>query len=454
MHPALTRIGPCLLLIGVGTAPLHARAMGESLDPDHSAAQRVLPLVHALLADDVEVTLALAGENTAPAYRSETTNAQTRSLADHIIAGGPYLIETIVRAPQGLANTPGHSAPTTGAALCASPAWREFFTEPELECVAGQYGVVIAPIERARRLAPAIDAAGARYAAQFASPVQLVAVVGDNSVSGSQAEFLRQFGFLILAFPAAPAQTGKELTILAHELGHAWFNAWYDSDRDGVYGQYASTAPDWLDETAAILIEDEQGVAERRGGLAELLRDPEMRVYPLDEFLNMAHPSLSIAAARTFNPTNVPSGATVLPDGTVRVPLEPGSMPRIDPNNLPPGASRTPDGGIFIPARAGVGPDPSERSETFTVAQENLDPAITRAVLPFYVQALALADFLREESGNPRIMMEIATALRDGRSFEQWLAAEGQRHGLAASLMDLSTAWEEWLQQKRHLART
>jgi hypothetical protein len=453
MHSGYARIGLCLLLIVVGTAPLHARSMGERRDPDHSATKRVLPRVQALLADDAEVALTPAAENAAPVYRSRTMNEQIRNLADHLIGGGTYAVENNIRALQGLANSPSHSAPTTGAALCASPAWREFFKEAELECVAAQHGLVIAPLERARRLAPAIDAAGERYAAQFESPVQPVAIVSGNSVSRPQAQFLRQLGFLSLAIPDVPGLTGKEITFVAHELGHIWFTAWYDAGRDGAPGQYASTAPDWLDETAAILNEDEQGVAERRGGLAELLRDPETRLYPLAEFLNMAHPVLSSAAPRTLDPTRMPGGATVLPDGTVRVPEAPGNRPRIDPNNLPPGATRMPDGSIFIPVRPGVDPGTSERPQTFTVTQENLDPSITRALLPFYIQALAFADFLRERSGSPRIMLEIATAMRDGRSFEQWLAAEGQRHGLAAGLMDLSTAWEAWLQQRRQLAR-
>jgi hypothetical protein len=346
---------------------------------------------------------------------------------------------------QGVTNPPSHAA--AGAAMCVGSAWREAFKEKDLECVATHHGVVIAPAERAKRLAPVIDAAGERYAAQFANPVQPVAIVSGGSVSGSQAQFLRQHGFLSLAFPDVPGQAHKEVSILPHELAHVWFNAWYDSGRERSAAQYASTAPDWLDETVAILNEDEQGVAERRDGLAKLLGEPETRLYPLSQFLQMTHPSLTVAAARTLDPNNLPPGATVRPDGSVTVPIAPGT---IDPNNLPPGATRMPGGGIFIPARPGEGPGASERAETFTsVTDGNLNPAITRAVLPYYIQALAFADFLRESSGNPRIMMEIASAMRAGRSFEQWLEADGQRHGLAIGMTGLTTAWEAWLQQKR-----
>lgn len=76
------------------------------------------------------------------------------------------------------------------------------------------------------------------------------------------------------------------------------------------------------------------------------------------------------------------------------------------------------------------------------------DPEALRAGLPFYIQARAFTDFLMENSGHPKIIGEIATALRGGGSFEQWLAANGERHRLPSSLAALTAEWGAWLKGK------
>jgi hypothetical protein len=79
-------------------------------------------------------------------------------------------------------------------------------------------------------------------------------------------------------------------------------------------------------------------------------------------------------------------------------------------------------------------------------AQE--DPAHKRAMTGFDLQTRAFADFLLETSGNPKIAMEIADAVRSGRTFEQWLASQGARHRLPITVSALSAAWEAWVQRK------
>ena len=351
---------------------------------------------------------------------------------------------------QAAANSPTPTPAAASTALCANAAWREAFATQGLECVAARHGVAIAPLQRAQELAVIIDAAAARYADNFGPPAKPMAVILSGSISGPQNEFLRQQGFLGFPWPdqtgtppqGAPGMAAvvnrpaQDAAVVAHELGHIWFREWYDAGRPRSPGErhYGSTAPDWLDETAAILNENEYMTAQRRSGLADLLDGEGPQLRPVPEFLAMAHPT---SGRRLVRLEDLPPGTVRRSDGAVR----------FDPNNLPPGFTRRPDGSIAIPGGA-PGPAPGAGGTmTFTVPGQ-ADPESRRTGLPFYTQARAFSDFLMETSGQPRIMGEIATAMRGGTSFEQWLAANGERHRLPASVAALTAAWEAWLRTK------
>ena len=119
---------------------------------------------------------------------------------------------------------------------------------------------------------------------------------------------------------------------------------------------------------------------------------------------------------------------------------------RLDPNNLPPGFTLRPDGSIGFRGAPGGAPG-AGGTMTFTVPGR-ANPESLRTGLPFYIQARAFIDFLMEKSGNASIISEIAIAMRGGSSFEQWLAANGERHRLPPGLPALTTAWEGWLKGK------
>jgi hypothetical protein len=354
---------------------------------------------------------------------------------------------------QAAANAPAPAAATV--ALCAKPAWREAFPAEGLVCVASQHGVAIGLLQRAREVAPIIDEAAARYAKHFGPPGKPMAVISSGSVSGPQIEFLRQQGFL--AFPwmdrAATAPQGtpapadaanrpaQDSGVVAHELGHIWFKEWYDAARPRKPGErhYGSTAPDWLDETAAILNENDYLTAQRRSGLADLLDGEGPGLWPIPEFLTMTHPTAN--AARAALRLNLPPGTVQRADGAFR----------LDPNNLPPGFTRRPDGSITFqgPPRApGDPPAPANEGTMMLTVPGKADPEAARTGLRFYIQGRAFTDFLMEKSGNVKIIAEIATAMRGGGSFEQWLAAAGERHRLPSSLAGLTAAWEAWLKGK------
>jgi hypothetical protein len=85
--------------------------------------------------------------------------------------------------------------------------------------------------------------------------------------------------------------------IIAHELGHLWLRDtydWPDIDTGGARTYGAAAAPDWFDETAAVLMESEQLTGERRSNLYEDL--PDDISAQLSRYFTMEHPLLQMAA--------------------------------------------------------------------------------------------------------------------------------------------------------------
>lgn len=201
-------------------------------------------------------------------------------------------------------------------------------------------------------------------------------------------------------------QTGVYEAMIPHELGHLWFTEayWPDAAPPAGAGQpshYGGPGPDWLDETAAVILEDDQNAGRRRDQFARLLRGetlpsmgravPREQVLDLRLFLSREHPAL---AGGMGPPPMAPAG---------------GSM------------------GVAV---------------TFTPAgSANGRPA--DATL-FYLQARRFADYLIETSGRADIMAAIARFIAAGGSMEGWLRSEGARYGLPASLDALDAAWRTW----------
>ncbi|MBX3724527.1 MAG: hypothetical protein KF823_01240 [Xanthomonadales bacterium] len=183
---------------------------------------------------------------------------------------------------------------------------------------------------------------------------------------------------------------------LRHEIGHLllisgfWPDALSGPAADGAQ-HYGGPGPDWLDEVAAILLEDPELARSRRTALREA-RDGAA-LPPLSGFLAGDHPlrawALTQAAARTA------------------------------------GAERS--------------------GETFVqvVSGEQARSLVDQGAV-FYAQARGFADFL-ETHGGTSVFGAIATALAGGRSFDDWLAAAGPAHGLPATVAALEAAWERWL---------
>lgn len=213
------------------------------------------------------------------------------------------------------------------------------------------------------------------------------------------------------------AAAGRNDAAVAHELGHMWFTeAFWPVQPDArSAAHYGGAGPDWLDEVAAILMEDEQMTAARRNGFRQALGEDPARIKPLRELFDEPHPMA--ATARSLRPS---PGGTTAPAG-----------PGAGSNDAEATASRE----NTLVARVVSGEE---------AARMGADMA---AASLFYAQNRVVADFLLERSGSQLIFAQLAGALADGASLDDWLAEHGRVHNLPSSVSELEIIWEEWVQR-------
>lgn len=203
--------------------------------------------------------------------------------------------------------------------------------------------------------------------------------------------------------PDATAQAALDAGMVPHELGHLWFTAAFwpgrpstDADAPRHYG---GPGPDWLDEAAAVVLEDEATAAMRRDQFRALMKGETLPaigalhgralLLDLQGLLSREHPGL--ARAVKVAPEVAASGGI---------------------------------GVSFTPAAAG--------------------PRLAALERIFYIQNRVFADYLIQTSGRTAILADIAQAVADGESFEAWLSDKGADYGLPASIIDLQHDWEQF----------
>jgi len=197
---------------------------------------------------------------------------------------------------------------------------------------------------------------------------------------------------------AANAVGAVETTnILAHELGHRLFAAEIWPERGAQGRNYGTTAPDWLDETAAILLETADDTKRRRKLFSALANADN--VLLLADFFEAKHPSLTNKKiADAIDKARNKARETGSDPVTVRVTLR---APRLTWDN----------------------------------------PAA------FYAQTRAFVDFLLERTGEERVFLEIAEHLEAGGDMGSWLAesATARAAGLGPDLPALERQWQDWI---------
>lgn len=201
--------------------------------------------------------------------------------------------------------------------------------------------------------------------------------------------------------PKGLLSVSRQRGLVAHELGHLWLGeTFWPGDKMRTERRYGISAPDWPDEVAAILMEDERTAQDRRRQFFQVYRgepaNARLRAITRDDlvdlvgYLNSEHPKFS---SRAGNPVSPATGTA-----TVSV----------------------------------------------TVSTEGSDAK----VLLFYLQSRMLADYLIDRSGDPAIFASIASAISRGQSFDQWLQARGTRLAFPKTSHALAADWLTWLDAK------
>ena len=185
------------------------------------------------------------------------------------------------------------------------------------------------------------------------------------------------------------ALRAKEAGALPHELGHGWFIRAFWPDATSARGDhYGGPAPDWMDETVAILMEDDVFAARRREQFAKVYRGTDAaakaKLVDLSTFLAGGHPA----------------------------------MPAL---NLPAG-------GRGIQVLTG---DEAAR--------------IAGATGGFYLQARLFADYVLDRSGDPSAFRSAAESFARGDTTAQWLARSGRKLRIPGTVAALQGDWERWL---------
>ena len=176
----------------------------------------------------------------------------------------------------------------------------------------------------------------------------------------------------------------KDVGVSEHELGHFVFIGTYwgmsdDSEGDAVYG---GPAADWLDETAAVLVEGETLTKQRWDTMIKMGKQDLEKLVPLADFFTAVR--------------KVEQDSSDKPENTVEV-------------------------------RSGKEDDP----EGFGVE--------------YYAQCRSVADYLILVTGQQDIFGEITMNEVNGGDFASWLKKNGKENGLPDTVDELDKAYRKWL---------
>lgn len=196
------------------------------------------------------------------------------------------------------------------------------------------------------------------------------------------------------------ARVQQEAGIVPHEAGHLWYMRayWPNARADGV-GHYGGPGPDWMDETAAVLMEADSFAADRRAQFKS--------VY-----------------------TGAATGAVM---GTLSA-AELVDLPRFLGRDHP---------GKALQQRVAAGPVSGGSGVRILAGPEAVSAA--GGAIMFYLQSRLFADYLIERTGKPAIFGAIGAAFGRGLTIERWLAASGRANGLPGDVAELDADWRAWL---------
>lgn len=325
-----------------------------------------------------------------------------------------------------------------------------------LSCVETGFGVALArDPARARELLNLAETGVTRFQQRFGTPTGLYAVYepAGRPPTGAEVTALRTAGFNnVLPWPAQEDRSAQieaalrksvaerlaaqspeaiegatkkalegasrfigrgasnqlEAGVVPHELGHQWYSHmfWPNTVID-ERRHYGGPGPDWLDETAAVMMEEPTMFGDRIGQFAQQYQlyrndpakapDAVRRMVDLPRFFHENHPAENeqrelIEKARKENGGRAP----IIITGTVT-------------KNINDGSGR---------------------------------------IITFYLQCAVASQYFTERSGDPKVFARIGAAFGRGETIEQWLANAEPKGKLPRDLNALQTDWLAWLDKR------
>lgn len=267
------------------------------------------------------------------------------------------------------------------------------------------YGLIISNSETtARFMANQYYKTHNNFVKHFLNKPPLGALIDSPSISNKDINTLSQLGVKFqLPFPISvifnTEKAQKKIktiddpsshnSAIDHELGHMFLINSFMNWQNGPDG-YGGPAPDWLDETAAILNENEYTTRKRRNDFYAVKQH-----YSIKELINVKHPVPS---------TNKAELAKKIQE--LRAQAKNGSMAtniKID-----------------------------DKQSQFEIKK-------------FYSNVRMFIDFLNSKSSNPKIFYSITQHLSNGYDFEDWLAKNYKTFGLKPSILELNDEWNKWI---------
>lgn len=187
---------------------------------------------------------------------------------------------------------------------------------------------------------------------------------------------------------------------LKHEMGHLMFVKAFWPKKTSTKGDihYGGPAPDWLDEAAAILLENDELTKGRRKHLPELIE--QQSLVPLAQLFSMDHP---MKKSR----------------GLLRQLSNKGG----------------------------------KKGTSITVLQGEEAKKLAGDAGNFYTQTRGFIDFVLETSEQPLIFADITQYIADGKDMSDWLKERGETFKLANNIHDLQAQWDVWLKEKAAKAK-
>lgn len=258
-------------------------------------------------------------------------------------------------------------------------------------------------VDTARRMALGLRQASLRFQRRFGEAPPAGAVITTASISSEMNTDLRALGSWLLPWPIQQIENSSHADAYMHEAGHLWFirGVWREASPPAGQSHYGGSAPDWFDETAAILVGRSGESDWHFPHFREALADEQRRDTMLDllGLLNEPHPAMR--ADLEFN----------------RQVAE--LRRKVAAGEIDPGA--------------------------FTLKRPQADG---HAVTDFYARCKMLAEYFISRSADGLIFRDLAAHIRDGGTAGDWFERFGVERGMPGSLEELDADWRDWVRSR------